>query len=181
MSRNGSRPLATADLLLAGGTAGMTSWLFLYPIDVIKSRLQADTEGRYRNAWHCFQDSLQRNGWRVFGRGLAPTLLRAFPVNAITFLVVEWVFRLANGFGRIQIPAIVAPEKNIIVVQRQNASEPQENALKPSVVEQSAIAESPGTVTLSVEQKQQQERQAAAAKWWFLADSKAAMLESMMN
>lgn len=153
MSRHGQRPLTTTDLLLAGGTAGMTSWLFLYPVDVVKSRVQADLGATYRSAWHCVQHSYQRDGWRVFGRGLAPTLLRAFPVNAITFLVVEWVFRLANGFGGSADGG-------------ESAAVPQPTPLKT-------------VLPVSSDAKAQHERQ--AAMWWFLADSKAAMLESAMN
>jgi len=34
--------LGTASILFAGGTAGCISWVASYPIDVVKSRLQAD-------------------------------------------------------------------------------------------------------------------------------------------
>ena len=34
------KPVGTAHLLAAGGFAGMFSWMFTYPIDVLKSRLQ---------------------------------------------------------------------------------------------------------------------------------------------
>jgi len=33
---------STAGLLLAGGLAGCSAWLISYPIDVVKSRIQAD-------------------------------------------------------------------------------------------------------------------------------------------
>ncbi|XP_008589979.1 PREDICTED: mitochondrial carnitine/acylcarnitine carrier protein CACL [Galeopterus variegatus] len=35
-------PLLVPKLLLAGGTSGIASWLSTYPVDVVKSRLQAD-------------------------------------------------------------------------------------------------------------------------------------------
>ena len=37
-----SKPIGTAHMMLAGGMAGMFSWLLTYPIDVVKSRLQVN-------------------------------------------------------------------------------------------------------------------------------------------
>ncbi|XP_043839646.1 mitochondrial basic amino acids transporter [Dromiciops gliroides] len=78
-------------LLLAGGMSGIVSWLSTYPVDVIKSRLQADgVRGvqQYSGILDCVCKSYQVEGWRVFTRGLTSTLLRAFPVNAATFATV---------------------------------------------------------------------------------------------
>ncbi|XP_043088421.1 mitochondrial basic amino acids transporter isoform X1 [Puntigrus tetrazona] len=78
-------------LLLAGGMSGMASWISTYPVDVIKSRLQADGVGganRYNGIVDCIRQSWRREGWRTFTRGLTSTLLRAFPVNATTFATV---------------------------------------------------------------------------------------------
>ncbi|KAJ8288790.1 hypothetical protein COCON_G00014490 [Conger conger] len=78
-------------LLFAGGMSGIASWLSTYPVDVIKSRLQADGVGgvnRYKGIADCVRQSMQEEGWRVFTRGLTSTLLRAFPVNATTFATV---------------------------------------------------------------------------------------------
>lgn len=78
-------------LLFAGGMSGIVSWLSTYPIDVIKSRLQADGIGgvnQYNGIMDCVRKSYQSEGMRVFTRGLTSTLLRAFPVNAATFATV---------------------------------------------------------------------------------------------
>ncbi|XP_060119068.1 mitochondrial basic amino acids transporter [Heteronotia binoei] len=78
-------------LLLAGGMSGIVSWLSTYPVDVIKSRLQADGVGgvvQYKGILDCVRKSYHSEGWRVFTRGLTSTLLRAFPVNAATFATV---------------------------------------------------------------------------------------------
>ncbi|XP_062037263.1 mitochondrial basic amino acids transporter isoform X1 [Lepus europaeus] len=93
-------PLLVPKLLLAGGVSGMASWLSTYPVDVVKSRLQADgVRGapRYRGMLDCARQSYQAEGWRVFTRGLASTLLRAFPVNAATFATVTVVLSYARG------------------------------------------------------------------------------------
>ncbi|XP_063222866.1 mitochondrial basic amino acids transporter isoform X1 [Bacillus rossius redtenbacheri] len=89
----GSERLGTPGMLLAGGLSGMASWFTSYPADVVKSRLQADTQGRYKNAVDCLRKSVAQEGLPVLYRGLASTLLRAFPTNAATFAVVTWVMR----------------------------------------------------------------------------------------
>ena len=75
-------------LLFAGGTAGAVSWLVIYPLDVIKSRIQAGNN--YNSMRQCVKHSLSEEGVGVFVRGVAPTLVRAFPTNAATFAVVTW-------------------------------------------------------------------------------------------
>lgn len=65
------------------------------PFDVVKSRLQADRPDKpqYRGMLHCFVDSYQKEGLRVFGRGYSMVMLRAFPVNAAIFLGYEHCIR----------------------------------------------------------------------------------------
>ncbi|XP_041661931.1 mitochondrial basic amino acids transporter [Cheilinus undulatus] len=87
-------------LLFAGGMAGIASWLSTYPVDVIKSRLQADGVGgvnQYSSIADCVRQSVRKEGYMVFTRGLTSTLLRAFPVNAATFATVTLVLMYARG------------------------------------------------------------------------------------
>lgn len=75
-------------VMMAGGAAGLASWVFLYPLDFVKTKLQSqDIENRvYRGSWHCFRTNLKEHGWKVFTRGLVTVSLRSFPVNAMGFL-----------------------------------------------------------------------------------------------
>lgn len=87
-------------ILLAGGLSGICSWVFTYPIDVVKTRLQADGESgerMYKNALDCCVKCYRNEGVNVFTRGLLSTIVRAFPTNAATFIVVSWTFRLLNN------------------------------------------------------------------------------------
>lgn len=87
-------------LLFAGGMAGIASWISTYPVDVIKSRLQADGMGgvnQYSSIADCIRQSVRREGYMVFTRGLTSTLLRAFPVNAATFATVTLFLMYARG------------------------------------------------------------------------------------
>lgn len=77
----------------AGGLAGMFSWVVLYPIDVVKSRLQGDVVGKYKGAWSCFVQSIRTDGWKCMGRGLSAVTLRAFISNGACFTAVAWTER----------------------------------------------------------------------------------------
>ncbi|KAL7286492.1 hypothetical protein TKK_0019229 [Trichogramma kaykai] len=96
------RQISTPHMLLAGGTAGTVSWIVSYPLDVVKSRLQADSEGRYSGALDCFRKSVQAEGWICMVRGLNSTIIRAFPTNAATFAVVTWTMRLFDESAQSQ-------------------------------------------------------------------------------
>ncbi|KAG6453057.1 hypothetical protein O3G_MSEX007961 [Manduca sexta] len=77
----------------AGGVAGALSWVLLYPIDVVKSRLQGDVAGQYANAWDCLVKSVRAEGWRCMGRGVGAVTLRAFLSNGACFTAVSWAER----------------------------------------------------------------------------------------
>ncbi|KAG2180019.1 hypothetical protein INT43_003806, partial [Umbelopsis isabellina] len=123
-------------LLLAGGLAGTISWASIYPLDVVKSRMQmqivqprhdsssshsyqavpqqsrkyssistattstvnpiSSANIPYRSTWDCIVRSYRTEGLGVFVRGMGPTVLRAFPVNAVTFWVYEVVAAAMN-------------------------------------------------------------------------------------
>ncbi|XP_011156083.2 mitochondrial basic amino acids transporter isoform X1 [Solenopsis invicta] len=88
------QPISTLHMLLAGGFAGTASWVISYPIDVIKSRIQAESSNRYSGALDCLRKSVRAEGYSCLYRGLNSTILRAFPTNAATFAVVTWTIRL---------------------------------------------------------------------------------------
>lgn len=92
---SGNEPVSTPCMLLAGGIAGTASWLLTYPLDVIKSRIQADNN-RYTGVVNCFKQSIKTEGYSCLYRGVSSTILRAFPTNAVTFTVVTWIFRICG-------------------------------------------------------------------------------------
>ncbi|CAI2354227.1 unnamed protein product [Caenorhabditis sp. 36 PRJEB53466] len=102
MCKNGkTETLNTMQLLLAGGGAGMLSWLFNYPTDIIKSRFQADNS--YKSYLHCIRQTYSERGLRSFFIGLNSALIRAFPSNAATFFTVEWTYRLLLDFNLLNV------------------------------------------------------------------------------
>lgn len=86
--------------LMAGGLAGTFSWIVSFPVDVVKSRLQVDgIDGttKYNGAIDCMRKSYREEGLKFFTRGLNSTLMRAFPMNAVCFLVVSYVMKFFDN------------------------------------------------------------------------------------
>lgn len=83
----------SATVLVAGGFAGITSWVTATPLDVIKSRMQMAglAQREYRGLLDCMVSSARQEGLGVFFRGLTINSARAFPVNAVTFLSYEYL------------------------------------------------------------------------------------------
>lgn len=74
-------------VLFSGGCAGMINWTLAIPIDTIKSRIQSSSKNVGFN--ETIIELFRRSGIKGFFRGLAPTLLRAFPASASLFFGVE--------------------------------------------------------------------------------------------
>lgn len=83
-------------LMLYGALAGEALWLASYPLDVIKSKVQSDSfeKPKYKSAWDATRKTFATQGVVGFWRGIVPTLLRATPASASTFMSVELTMRL---------------------------------------------------------------------------------------
>ncbi|POM57457.1 Mitochondrial carnitine/acylcarnitine carrier protein [Phytophthora palmivora] len=77
-------------LMMAGGIAGMLSWVVSMPQDVVKSCVQSQSlEGEQMTMTQIARTRMQQEGPKFFFKGFSATMLRAFPVSAVTFLVYE--------------------------------------------------------------------------------------------
>lgn len=118
----------TAKVLLCGGLAGIVTWASIFPLDVIKTRVQAQVLGgpgtiavvtgetspllrspapRRLGAIEVARDAYREGGLRVFFRGLAVCSVRAFIVNAVQWATYEWIM-MELGQGRKRPEAIPA-------------------------------------------------------------------------
>jgi solute carrier family 25 (mitochondrial carnitine/acylcarnitine transporter), member 20/29 len=90
------KEVSSAKVAMYGGLAGEALWISSYPFDVVKSKMQSDGFGagqRYSSMRDCFRQTWRGEGIGGFWRGIGPTLVRAMPVSAGTFAVVELVMR----------------------------------------------------------------------------------------
>ena len=94
----------TAAILGAGSLAGISGWVFVYPIDVIKTKIQSEPSLIWKDRLSCVQmyrRLLKESGRSVFMRGFGATILRAVPTNAVIFggyeLTLEIWSRLAGS------------------------------------------------------------------------------------
>ncbi|RKP14577.1 mitochondrial carrier domain-containing protein [Piptocephalis cylindrospora] len=98
--------LGALELLTAGGFAGIAAWLVCFPQDVIKSRMQSDSS--YRTTLECVRSLVRQNGSNVrsYFKGFGPTMARAFPGNAATFLAYEWTRQAMSGPDSVTEPPL---------------------------------------------------------------------------
>ncbi|KAL4965661.1 mitochondrial carrier domain-containing protein [Aspergillus stella-maris] len=86
--------IPTYKIASCGIITGLVLWSVNYPFDVVKSKMQADgfeSQQRYSNMRDVMRQTWNGHGVMGFYRGLGPTLARAVPVSAGTFVVVEMV------------------------------------------------------------------------------------------
>jgi solute carrier family 25 carnitine/acylcarnitine transporter 20/29 len=91
---------------MGGGMAGVTSWAFTMPCDVIKSHIQSLSLGssssgcgaatrksaEFERRWLAVAKwGVEKHGVNYFFRGFGPAVLRAFPVSAVVFTVYEFI------------------------------------------------------------------------------------------
>jgi solute carrier family 25 carnitine/acylcarnitine transporter 20/29 len=92
-----------AKVLLCGGLAGIVTWASVFPLDVIKTRVQTQvlgtgvtldgTQHRRLGAMEIAKNAYKREGSHVFFRGLLVCSVRAFFVNAAQWAVYELLMR----------------------------------------------------------------------------------------
>jgi solute carrier family 25 carnitine/acylcarnitine transporter 20/29 len=101
-------------VLMCGGFAGVVTWASIFPLDVVKTRVQTQMlqqPGLVRNgeqasllrpeaqrtqltSLQIARHAYQTEGVAVFFRGLGICSVRAFVVNAVQWAVYEWMLRL---------------------------------------------------------------------------------------
>jgi solute carrier family 25 carnitine/acylcarnitine transporter 20/29 len=103
-------------VLLCGGLAGVVTWASIFPLDVIKTRVQTQvlyherrvqaehrallhpqTSERRLSSLELAKQAYRTEGVAVFFRGLGICSVRAFVVNAVQWAVYEWMMRVLQG------------------------------------------------------------------------------------
>lgn len=81
------KDLSLGAIMTAGGLAGVSMWVLIFPVDTVKSMLQSG-DGKL-GLGGVVKQVYTRGGIKAFFPGLGPALARSFPANAATFLGVE--------------------------------------------------------------------------------------------
>lgn len=84
----------------AAGLGGMSYWLVIFPVDCVKSAMQADSvvraERKYPGMVKTAQLLWAEGGLKRFYRGFSPCIIRAAPANAAMLFTVDRVTTLLN-------------------------------------------------------------------------------------
>ncbi|KAL4584664.1 hypothetical protein LXL04_009270 [Taraxacum kok-saghyz] len=75
-----------------GTVSGALGATFVYPLQVVRTRMQAQTPGgstAYKGMSDVFMRTYQKEGARGFYKGLLPNLLKVVPAASITYMVYE--------------------------------------------------------------------------------------------
>ena len=99
-------------VLMCGGLAGVVSWASIFPLDMIKTRvqtqilhdparpgeqrglLQPETHKKRLSSIEIAKQAYRTEGAGVFVRGLGICSVRAFVVNAVQWAMYEWMMKL---------------------------------------------------------------------------------------
>jgi hypothetical protein len=89
--------LGAAEMFVAGGLAVVTGWSIIFPMDVVKSKMQ--TAGLAKaSTYQVIKNTLKTEGIRAFYQGWSAAVMRAFPANAALLLGVETSKRFFESF-----------------------------------------------------------------------------------
>ena len=90
------KDLSQLHYLMGGGLAGACGWALVFPLDVIKSRMQVGSL-KPQSLVSAATVLVEREGVRQLMRGWLPAVLRGFPANGALLLGVETTAKLLDS------------------------------------------------------------------------------------
>ncbi|XP_077235302.1 mitochondrial carnitine/acylcarnitine carrier-like protein [Tasmannia lanceolata] len=83
--------LSSGSMVVAGGLAGASFWISVYPTDVVKSVIQVDyyKNPKYSGSIDAFKKILASEGVKGLYKGFGPAMARSVPANAACFVAYE--------------------------------------------------------------------------------------------
>ncbi|KAK6920430.1 EF-hand domain [Dillenia turbinata] len=92
--------IGTGGRLVAGGIAGAVAQTAIYPIDLVKTRLQTHVcdDGKVPNLGRLSKDIWVQEGPRAFYRGLVPSLLGIIPYAGIDLAAYETLKEMSKTY-----------------------------------------------------------------------------------
>jgi solute carrier family 25 iron transporter 28/37 len=86
--------------MLAGAFAGIAEHAVMYPVDLLKTRMQVlhpTTGGLYTGLTHAVSTIYRIEGWRTLWKGVSSVIVGAGPAHAVYFGTYEVVKEMAGG------------------------------------------------------------------------------------
>lgn len=93
----------TAHSFILGSFSGALGAFTIYPIDLVKTRMQNQRTNLYKNSLHCFRTVFKREGLRGLYGGLTPQLIGVAPEKAIKITANGVVRNLLTNNGEITL------------------------------------------------------------------------------
>jgi len=129
-------PTSAFKNFISGGVGGMCLVLAGHPFDLVKVRLQAQTNNEYKGAWDCIVKTVRVDGPKGLYRGMFAPLIGVTPVFAVCFWgydvgqkLVRWSagmeqteklgmtgIMIAGGFSAIPTTVLMTPMERIKVL-----------------------------------------------------------------
>ncbi|XP_027712585.1 calcium-binding mitochondrial carrier protein SCaMC-1-like [Vombatus ursinus] len=81
--------LGTVERFISGSAAGITAQTFIYPMEVLKTRLAVAKTGQYSGMYDCAKKILKYEGVKAFYKGYIPNFLGVIPYAGIDLTVYE--------------------------------------------------------------------------------------------
>jgi solute carrier family 25 (mitochondrial iron transporter), member 28/37 len=77
--------------IYAGAFAGLVEHTFMYPVDTVKTRMQALRQPNYLGISNAFQSIIKSEGILGLYSGLSAVLVGAIPSHALSFMTYEFM------------------------------------------------------------------------------------------
>ncbi|XP_002733843.1 mitochondrial ornithine transporter 1-like [Saccoglossus kowalevskii] len=88
---NPNAEISPLRLMICGGFAGACLWSAMYPVDVVKSRIQVQSMvGKVQGFMPTLKTIIRTEGIGALYNGVVPCVLRSFPANGALFVAYEW-------------------------------------------------------------------------------------------
>jgi len=91
IKRKTYQQLSIIERFIAGASAGLIAQLFVYPLEITKTRLAVGQSGEYKGIIHCIQSILKTEGFLGLYRGLIPALTGIIPYSGVDLAVYSWL------------------------------------------------------------------------------------------
>jgi solute carrier family 25 carnitine/acylcarnitine transporter 20/29 len=93
LSNSKTKTLSPFDFYVAGGVAGVCNSLVSTPVEHIRTRMQVQTDSKYKSTYDCFKQILKSHGVRGLYKGHVVTMLREWQGYGGYFFAYETIMQ----------------------------------------------------------------------------------------